>query len=494
MSTLNPVGKRTSSLRWKLTLSYTVVTVGALLTVELVLLTMLGTGLVWLLNSGVLPVQLIQAVSTEYTPALQFYLAQTPPDQSGIANWLEHVGAAYSDTIPLTFDATDEMLVVGSDGRLLAIKPPDLLGADLTGQLLDTQAIPGLQTPLQAALGGEEAVDQLYALTEAGDKVLMTVPIWDVAHEEVLGVLVAIGDVPTVAKLIGDIAPIIGISLLLFTIIAGLAGTAYGFLASREPIDRLDQLAEATLAWSQGNFKVTVNDLTGDEIGQLTQRLNYMAQQLQQLLDTRRELAVLEERNRLARELHDSAKQQAFAAAAQINAARISLEHDPGMAVAYLAEAERLIYDLRRELTDLIQQLRPVVLDSKDLAIIIREYTEDWSRQNGITLEARVHHGRSLPPEVEQAVFRIVQESLANVARHSEATSVEIKLDYTKTALTCIVRDNGIGFDLKKKRTGLGLHSMSERADEIGGELKIKSSPGMGTSVELTIPTGEYIR
>jgi NarL family two-component system sensor histidine kinase LiaS len=164
------------------------------------------------------------------------------------------------------------------------------------------------------------------------------------------------------------------------------------------------------------------------------------------------------------------------------------------MAVAYLAEAERLIYDLRRELTDLIQQLRPVVLDSKDLATIIREYTEDWSRQNGITQEARVHHGRSLPPEVEQAVFRIVQESLANVARHSEATSAEIKLDYTKTALTCIVRDNGIGFDLKKKRTGLGLHSMSERADEIGGKLKIKSSPGMGTSVELTIPTGEYIR
>jgi NarL family two-component system sensor histidine kinase LiaS len=492
MSTGNSIANRTPGLRWKLTLSYTVVTVGALLTVELVLLTLFGAGLVVLLYSGFLPAQLIQAASAEYAPALRYYLAQIPPDQESIANWLEYVGAAYSETIPLTFEATDEMLVVGSDGRLLGTRPPDLLGSDLIGQPLDIRAIPGLESPLQAALGGEEAVEQLYTLTKPGDKVLMTVPIWDAAHEQVLGVLVALGEVPTITKLLGDIAPILGVSLLFFTLVAGLAGMAYGFLAARGPMDRLNQLAEATMAWSQGDLSISVEDPSGDEIGQLAQRLNHMAQQLQQLIDTRRELVVVEERNRLARELHDSAKQQAFAAAAQINAARTSLKNNPDAAEAYLKEAERLIYDLRRELANLIQQLRPVVLHSKGLVAAIREYAEDWSRQNRITLEVRVQRERSLPLEIEQAIFRIVQESLANIARHSEASSGEIELVYTKLDVTCSVRDNGIGFDLDKRHTGFGLRSMDERADALGSKLTLESLPGKGTSVVLTIPLREY--
>lgn len=178
-------------LRWKLTLSYTGVTVGALLTVEFVLLVILSVGLVVLLNSGSLPALLIETASVDYAPTLRFYLAQTPPDQAGIADWLEHVGPASSATLPLTFEATDEMLVVGRDGRLLGVKPPDLLESDLIGQPLDFRAIPGLADPLQAALTGEEDVDQLYTLANPGNKIVMTVPIWDAAHEQVLGVLVA---------------------------------------------------------------------------------------------------------------------------------------------------------------------------------------------------------------------------------------------------------------------------------------------------------------
>ena len=109
-----------------------------------------------------------------------------------------------------------------------------------------------------------------------------------------------------------------------------------------------------------------------------------MAVQLQQLMVTRRELVVVDERNRLARELHDSVKQQAFAAAAQISAARKLLTHDPEKAATRIEEAERLTFDLRRELTHLIQELRPAALEGKGLAVAVRTHTENWSRQNGI--------------------------------------------------------------------------------------------------------------
>ena len=126
---------------------------------------------------------------------------------------------------------------------------------------------------------------------------------------------------PTITTVLGDMLPIIGGSLLFFTLVAGLAGTLYGFLAARGPVRRLNRLAEATLAWSQGDFNVSVDDPSGDELGQLAHRLNDMARQLQHLLETRRELAVVEERNRLAREIHDTLAQ---------GLAGLNLIHDVG--------------------------------------------------------------------------------------------------------------------------------------------------------------------
>jgi hypothetical protein len=151
MSIRRSLSSRFQGLRWKLTLSYTGVTVAALLTVELVLLGVFGIGLVLVLNSGYLQAQLINAASTDYGPALRPYLARTPPDQEGIADWLERIANA-SLSIPLDFDASDEMLVVGRDGRLLGARPSDLLGSDVLGQPLDFRAIPELEDPLQAAL------------------------------------------------------------------------------------------------------------------------------------------------------------------------------------------------------------------------------------------------------------------------------------------------------------------------------------------------------
>ena len=165
--------------------------------------------------------------------------------------------------------------------------------------------------------------EKLYTIAKPGENIVMAIPIWD-TNRDTSGRRIWS---PYRLRLrlfhfLAKSLPILGISLLLFTIIAALIGTLYGFLAARQPVERLNRLAEASKAWSQGDFTSIVDDSASDELAQLTHRLNNMAQQLDLLLETRREFAVLEERNRLARDLHDSVKQQAFAAAAQISGVR----------------------------------------------------------------------------------------------------------------------------------------------------------------------------
>ena len=156
--------------------------------------------------------------------------------------------------------------------------------------------------------------------------------------------------------------------------------------------------------------------------------------------------------------------------------------------MVHLEEAERLIYELRQELTNLILELRPAVLDDKGLASAVRKYAADWSRQNGILLEVRVQGERSLPLDIEQPIFRIMQESLTNVARHSMASNVEIGLAYANGEVTLTVTDDGRGFDINRTHSGFGLISMGQRVEPLGGNLTVESTPGKGTSISCTVP------
>ena len=492
MDTPSSYTKPFQQLRWKLTLSYTAVTVGALLTVELILLASTAIFVAVLLNSGALQTELINAVSTAYTPPLRFLLSQTPPNQEEITNLLDQIGStAVNTTIPLTFNASDQLFIVGHNGVLLGSKPQDLFGSGSIGRPVNMQAFPGLDGPLQSALEGDENVDNLYSLPESGEKVIIAFPIWDDSHEKVLGVLVGFGEAPTVRSTLSSIIPIMGISFLIFTFIAGIAGTIYGSISARGLSTRLDRLSEGTLAWSRGDFTQLVKDESGDEIGQLASRLNNMAQKLQISVDTQLELAVINERNRLARDLHDSVKQQAFAAAAQVGAARKLLKENPEAAQTHIEETEQLILGLRQELTNLIQELRPVALGGEGLVSALKQYAEDWSRQNLTELDVHVQGEQALPLNIEQTVFRIVQEALSNIARHSEAGYVDIKLVYDRQNISCTIIDNGIGFDQNEKYSGFGLRSIKERALSMGGKLTIKSTPGEGTLINFVIPINE---
>ena len=204
-----------------------------------------------------------------------------------------------------------------------------------------------------------------------------------------------------------------------------------------------------------------------------------------QLRDKAEQAAVSAERNRLARDLHDSAKQQAFAVSAQLGAAIALIEDDQFEAKQHLAEADRLAYEVRQELTDLIQELHPVGLDGRGLIPAINEYTFDWGKQYNIETEVLVEGERSIPDETERALFRIVQGALSNISRHSQAKNAELTLVCAPDYVKLTVVDNGIGFDNNEYHQGLGLRSMRERVELLSGKFSLKSKIGEGTCIEI---------
>ncbi len=133
--------------------------------------------------------------------------------------------------------------------------------------------------------------------------------------------------------------------------------------------------------------------------------------------------------------------------------------------------------------------MRPAALGDKGLAAAVRDYAGSWSRGSEIPASVRVSGERETPLEVEQTVFRVLQEALANAARHSRPAGVEVSLSWNSDSLRLAVSDDGEGFvPGGDPGDGFGLESMRERVESIGGRLEINSEPGKGTRVECLCP------
>ncbi len=230
-----------------------------------------------------------------------------------------------------------------------------------------------------------------------------------------------------------------------------------------------------------GAFGYTVRqaELARRRSQQLLEELQAAQYQLQ-------ELAVAQERNRLARDLHDSVKQQAFALSAQLDAAHSLFQRDPHAAETHLSHAEQLADTLRQELAGLIFELRPAGVGEGGLATALRRYASEWSEQSDIAASVSVQGERGLPVEIQHTLFRIVQEALANVARHSHARHVALQLDYTPSTVTLAIQDDGQGYDPQQVKAGLGTQSMRERAATLpNGQLTLDTQPDHGTRVTV---------
>jgi signal transduction histidine kinase len=216
-----------------------------------------------------------------------------------------------------------------------------------------------------------------------------------------------------------------------------------------------------------------------------------IAMESARLHDDSRRLAVLQERNRLARELHDALSQQLFSAALTVDAARALIATAPDRAGDELVRAKQLVRDAQAELRTLVFELRPPDLAEEGLAASLRKQLALTERVSGVPIELHVEGRQPTDPGIGAELSRIVVEAVANAVRHGRPDRVQVHLVGDADGVVATVLDDGIGFDPQHRRVGtrtLGLTSMRERAEALGGRLRVQSAPGRGTTVRVEVP------
>ena len=200
-----------------------------------------------------------------------------------------------------------------------------------------------------------------------------------------------------------------------------------------------------------------------------------------------------EERKRVARELHDRVGQSLTALIMAVGSVEEIIPPEADHVRRHLAEIRTMMAAVVEETRRLMLDLRPALLDDLGLIPAIRSYAEAHLGPAGVQLEVEVAGiKRKLPPSVDIALFRVVQEAVTNVVKHARASKAAIRLHFNKSLVSATVEDDGKGFDCKDPNLNLrtfGLLGMQERAALLGGTLRIDSRPDRGTRVALQIPT-----
>jgi signal transduction histidine kinase len=208
------------------------------------------------------------------------------------------------------------------------------------------------------------------------------------------------------------------------------------------------------------------------------------------LYEQAQESAVLEERQRVARDLHDSVTQALYSVILYADAAHIALSAGRAdTATDHLRELREMAQQVLREMRLLIFELRPQELDQRGLAAAIRSRLDMVEARVGMETELQTVGEGPLPVAVEQELYRIAQEALNNVVKHSHAQRVKVQLCLMDGKASLEVADDGVGFDphLAQEQGGLGLQSMEERVRRCDGRLAISSAPGEGTRVRVEV-------
>jgi signal transduction histidine kinase len=208
------------------------------------------------------------------------------------------------------------------------------------------------------------------------------------------------------------------------------------------------------------------------------------------LYERGRELSVLEERARLARDLHDAVSQKLFSVRVKASAAAVLVERDPARAVAEIRSVAALAGEAHTELRAVIDGLAPPDLAAGGLAGSLCSYARLAGTTYGVAVRVSATELPELGAQREAALYRVAQEALHNALRHSGARQIRVSLAVRQRRVVLEVADDGRGFAAhpSSRPAGLGLSSMRERAGAVGGTLTIRSAPGAGTRVRLSVP------
>jgi two-component system sensor histidine kinase UhpB len=261
------------------------------------------------------------------------------------------------------------------------------------------------------------------------------------------------------------------------------------------PLERLIKRIESIDPAEPASHHLADSDPV-EEIDRLSSSFNRL---LERIEEERRRSGMLamraqeEERRRLARDLHDEVNQALTAILLRLEA--LSQDSPPEHADE-VGELKRLVNQAMEELLNLARQLRPTALDDHGLVAAIETQLKRFSARTGVEVRVTTEgEPETLPEDVQTAVYRILQEALANIGRHAAATAVSVEMEVEDERLELRIRDDGEGFEPSSivrgagngPGAGLGLSGMVERARLAGGELDVRSAPGSGTTVALRI-------
>jgi signal transduction histidine kinase len=208
------------------------------------------------------------------------------------------------------------------------------------------------------------------------------------------------------------------------------------------------------------------------------------------LYEQAQELGILQERNRLARDLHDSVTQSMYSVTMYADAASKQLTtKQPSAAAENLKKLRDVIKEATRDLRLLIFELRPQIIQEEGLAAAIEARLDAVENRSGVQIDFVVEGESSLPFFIEDGLYRITLEALTNALKHSKSDQIRIGLQFDQNAATIEIQDNGIGFDpaTVQESGGMGINSMKERAAEIGAQLDMESNPGEGAQVIVRV-------
>lgn len=266
-------------------------------------------------------------------------------------------------------------------------------------------------------------------------------------------------------------------------------GIACGLMASRYVTRQLQEMNEVTERWRQGDFDARIALPNDDVLIRHSQHLNEMAQDMKMYLNLKQDLAVSSERNRVARELHDTVKQKLFALGLQLATAK-SKPRVMEAAREHILEAEAITREAQHDLMEIITQLHPAGTSDTTFYDRIGAIADDFRRRFGVSIEVKHPVSTRLDAATQHQVLRIVQEAVMNAVRHGKASKIVIAGRLDGDTARVSISDNGNGFDTSKKTQGFGITSMRDRVCDLPcGSLEIESTEGMGAQVTLSWKT-----
>jgi signal transduction histidine kinase len=286
-------------------------------------------------------------------------------------------------------------------------------------------------------------------------------------------------------------------SLLLMAVV-GAGGALYGWLFSHGVLDDVQRVETALMQLAQGQTIAPLPTRGREPMRFMMEHVNALIERQAELTAMRQQLAeqiggaaAQEERSRLARDLHDSIKQQIFSISVSAAGVQARWDSDPDGAKAALADVRKSAQEAMVEMRAMLQQLAPAPLEKVGLAQAVRDQCEALGYRSGA--EVRCTMGElppdaQFPPGAQEALFRIAQEALTNIARHARAAHVSLELSANADGITLHIDDDGQGFDTQASVQGMGLANMRARAAAIGGTLTLESQPAAGTRLRLYVP------